>query len=106
MDVVQVQTKWGPIGVSWIASGPGQGEIHIKHEGTLRDHEIHLEKLVTSMKGRSKSLSEEFWVVVLHDKRKATEATATAFAQAIANLASRETDRADKKASKATDSRR
>ena len=100
MYIVQVQTKWGPIGVSWIADGPGQGEIHIRHDGTLRNHETQLEKLVTTMKGRSKSLSEQFWVVVLHNKLKATEATATAFAQAIANLAARETDKAEKLAKK------
>lgn len=97
-----VNTAWGPIRVSYIASGPGMGEVHVWHNGTLRHHESKLEKLVTTLRGRSKSLSDDFWVVALRDKRKATQATAEAFAQAICSLAARETKMAEMKKAKST----
>lgn len=100
-----VNTAWGPIRVSYISSGLGAGEIHVAHDGTLRNHEIALERLVTTLKGRSKSLSDDFWVVAMRDKRKATQATAEAFAEAIVQLAVRETEKAEKKARKAFNNR-
>lgn len=91
-----VQTAWGEIRVVWIYGGAGRGEIHVTHDGTLKGHETLLEKLVTTMKGRSKSLTDQHWVVLMNKAEKANEATAIAFAEAIANLAARETSKAEK----------
>lgn len=81
---MKATTAWGEISASWIY---GEGEIHISHEGALHGQSAALEKVVTALKGRTKSLSGTHWVVAV---KEANEAKAKAFVEAIASLASNE----------------
>jgi len=94
-----VQTAWGEISIAWCNHGIGSGEMHIRHNNTLNGHESGLERIVTTLKGRTKSLTENFWVVSMHNAQ-ATEKTALAFARAISNLAMREEEKAKRQAEK------
>lgn len=98
---MQATTPWGGIQVSWISKGEGRGEIHVNHGGALKGHEAQLEKIVTTLKGRTKSFNEQYWVIAMRDG-KASEATAKAFLQAIITTATR----ADAKTKKALVGRR
>ena len=93
---MQAITPWGEIRVSWISKGEGRGEIHVAHYEALSGHEAKLEKLVTTLKGRTKSFTKEFWVITMRDGHEANETTAIAFVQAITNLATREETKAKK----------
>lgn len=97
---MQAITPWGEIRVSWISKGEGRGEIHVAHYGGLIGHETKLEKLVTTLMGRTDSFGKDFWVVRMRDGQEATETTALAFIQAITNLATREAEKAKKAAAR------
>lgn len=95
---MQAQTPRGSLSASWVSGGIDRGEIHIKHENILSGLEHELEKIVTTLKGRTKSLSQGCWVVVMNDGGKACETTATAFIEAITNLVTRAEKKAEKEA--------
>lgn len=92
---------WNKVLITTVSRrGAGKGELHIRHKGFLQGQDKALEKMATTLGGKTESLTEDFWVVIIDDDKEITKGLIKAFYQAIGSLAAREVREA-KKADKA-----